>query len=238
MINILVFVGILLSGSKGYTTQELGAMAASQFVIFTSQEDFPNFEAVHKRALGHFKHAAPTELRAELEPVVKRFGMRSKEGCGAAYVMALHGVDVRKNVERLRRAFAGPADEIFYLAVPEALADIYLRRGEKSALKALVEAKTDGGGAELQCDQVCRVFAARPVEVVRMVLESKADWKTLAGELAQGPADWDDEPADAHKPVDDPVERGFAKLEKASDPAIRAAGKRLEKAVDADDEAG
>ena len=105
MIDILVLAGFLLSGTKGYNTKELGTMAASEFVIFTSQEDFPNFDAVHRLALAHFKLAAPAELRRELEPVVRRFGMRSKEGCGAAYVMALHGVDVGKNVERFAETF-------------------------------------------------------------------------------------------------------------------------------------
>jgi hypothetical protein len=225
LMHFVILTALLVSGVKTYTTSELGLMAASEFVGYQTKEVSAKLTPFHKTALAHFRTIDKGRLRKELEPVYQKYGLFSMQGCGAAYVMAMRGIDLENNVQRLRKAFVtSRSGWEFWLDIPEAMEDIYLRHGNQSALEVLIMAPSDAGGSEAQGEEAHIIFAKRPVSLVRYASRSPAVWNQLVEHLSFG--GYDDQ---VTKKL---LAEGFGKLRRSSDPKIRSLGIRLKKAID------
>src|SRR5579862_8743082 len=118
-----------LSLSQRPDHRMLALMAASEFRATGTEEELRASVHYHKKALIYFRSCTVAELRKDLEPVYNSYRLDTMEACGAAYVLALHGVDVDKNVTRLSRVKqykVGASESVESL--PEALADTTERR--------------------------------------------------------------------------------------------------------------
>jgi|GEM_PF-5274882 len=181
-----LFLATIALATPQFDQKTLGLMAASELLGKQETGGVTWLNRYHEKALPYFRTRPASDLRSELERVYRAHRFDSMEACGAAFVLALHGVEVDKNVARLARVhqFDEGASEVVE-ALPQAFADIALRCHDRSALVSLVDMESDGAIAEEQAFEVARVFRDDPVDVIKLAKNARR-FRLLADQIGFG----------------------------------------------------
>lgn len=142
--------------------------------LFVVTPDFDRdaaWQKTHARALAYVHDTKPEILAKDLNEVLARTGMNSTAGAGAAYLMAMHGIEPEKNLRRLITAHRVTSEAVED-SLPEALADIAVRRHSREAARALVAMPNGDYEAEAQAMAVCKLFLADPSLIIDSVADS------------------------------------------------------------------
>lgn len=181
----ILFAAVL---AQAQSPSEVARYAKALYMVSYRSEDEASYVATHKKALEYIHHASRTKLAADLEAVQRRYGLKSSEGVGATYLLALHGIDLDRNLTRLGALKMGTDFEVIE-GLPEGLADIALRRRSSRAAEILVAMRTDGHLGEDQAAQIARVFFNSPRLLIGAVATRRSLWKPLIAQLSFGAQD-------------------------------------------------
>ena len=123
-------------------------------------------ESCHRRAIPFFKSLTKSELKSTLAPLAEATDAAPIWQASAAYVLALHGVDVDKNVRTIRRVSDELMDDYdpwdVAQSAPAAIGDVYRRFGGVVAARQLIAMKFGDYDAENQGIEIEKAFSRDP----------------------------------------------------------------------------
>ena len=149
--------------SKAQSLRQVATWAKALFVV--SSADQKDYKVDHEAALRYVRRTSKPKLRRDLKAVFTKYGINQPEGAGAAYLMAMHGVDVQENLtqlENLKQFDVKKWNETCFEAMPSAYADLVIRLHSARAAHDLVAMETDGDVGEMQAYAIRRAYLREP----------------------------------------------------------------------------
>jgi hypothetical protein len=185
-------------------------MAASEFLDGYDESHERKLNHYHDRALTYFKSLPKAELKKELEPIVLKNGIKTIWGISAAYVLALHGVDISENVKRLRIGGEQAAWDEWQIgtSAPIAIGDVFEKYGDPDAARELMVFSGDAGVGETQSAVLATMFEINPAPFMEVLRKEPKLRPEFVSELVFGDG-WNIEGSNPNPPS---VSHGIKKL--------------------------
>jgi len=149
--------------------------------LFSFTFDFQRdaaWQRKHNQALEYVHHTSRAQLAVDLRNVLKKRGMDSPAGAGAAYLMVLHDIDREASLRRLEAAHQNGSVAVEE-SLPDAFADIAIRLHSREAARFLVAMPNGDYDCENQAIAIDRLFLVSPELLVSVVSKSPALRKTF-----------------------------------------------------------
>ena len=156
----------MATGRAAAVSADIRWMAASEYLVDYDDAHKERLQRCHRRAIPYFKSLTKTELKSMLAPLATATDAAPVWRASAAYVLALHGVDVDKNVRTIRRVsdalLEDPDPWDVAQSAPEAIGDVYRRFGGVAAARDLVAMKIGDLDSENQGFEIEKAFSRDP----------------------------------------------------------------------------
>lgn len=178
---------VALGGSLAYaqSLQDVGRYAKALYAPYVESGSEERNAKDRREAFYYLAHTRPAKLAVDLNRVRRHYGLRTQEGVGATYLLALKGIDFGRNLDHLGSLHMGLNYDAIE-GVPAALADIAVKRHSRRAAMLLVAMKTDGHLAEDQSLLVTQLFVSSPMLIIAGVGSSPHLWPSLKDQLRFG----------------------------------------------------
>ena len=177
---------------RAQSVSELGDIAR---VLFAHQ----SFETsvTTEFAAKYVRSTPKTKLKRDLESVLAKFGLDSPQGGGAAYLMALHGIDVSHNLGLLKKLAAlhpfnrkklateSEWNNTVRESIPSALGEIMHAQHSVQAARDLI-ASAISWTTETEGDEIYDAFKHEPDLMASAAVGGKKLEKVFLEELIEG----------------------------------------------------
>lgn len=135
----------------------------------------------------YFDGMTAAQLGTTLEPRIKRLKPGSDAYTSIAYVLAEHGVDIRKNLERMKTAGGPGSTEETEALVPIRMLDIYEKHKQDFVLDEFYSVEADGELGEVLDTTRAYLITQFPLHIARYFSLKRNGAKRLVDEF-KGPA--------------------------------------------------
>lgn len=170
--SLIALTLVAAGGSRAAPpTPKADILASTLFTYTFDFERDAQWQKRHSEAIRYVHSRSKDELSRELRDVLRRRGLTTRSGAGAAYLMALHGIDAERNLHLLVQAHQHTSESVED-SLPDALADIAIRNRSLEAARSLVAMPNGEYDCEMQSIAIHRLFLAAPDLVVSSVADS------------------------------------------------------------------